>query len=38
MKGKGDCHELLLLVHYQGKSMRTLQTHFGYKNEQIAAK
>jgi RNA polymerase sigma factor (sigma-70 family) len=36
MKGKGDCHELLLLVHYQGKTMKEVATHFGYKNEQIA--
>ncbi|MCD6011049.1 MAG: sigma-70 family polymerase sigma factor [Flavipsychrobacter sp.] len=36
MKGKGDCHELLLLVHYQGKSMKDVAAHFGYKNEQIA--
>ena len=36
MKGKGDCHELLLLVHYQDKSMKDVATHFGYKNEQIA--
>jgi RNA polymerase sigma factor (sigma-70 family) len=36
MKGKGDCHELLLLVHYQGKSMKEVAEHFNYKNEQIA--
>ncbi len=36
MKGKGDCHELLLLVHYQGRSMKDVADHFGYKNEQIA--
>lgn len=36
MKGKGDCYELLLLVHYQDKSMKDVATHFGYKNEQIA--
>jgi RNA polymerase sigma factor (sigma-70 family) len=36
MKGKGDCHELLLLVHYQGKSMKDIAAHFGYKSEQIA--
>jgi len=36
MKGKGDCHELLLLVHYQGKSMKDIAGHFGYKSEQIA--
>jgi RNA polymerase sigma factor (sigma-70 family) len=36
MKGKGDCHELLLLVHYHNKSMKDIAAHFGYKNEQIA--
>ena len=36
MKGKGDCYELLLQVHYEGKSMKDIATHFGYKNEQIA--
>ena len=36
MKGKGDCHELLLLVYYQGKSMKDIAAHFGYKSEQIA--
>ncbi len=36
MKGRGDCHELLLLVHYHNKSMKDVAAHFGYKNEQIA--
>lgn len=36
MKGKGDCHELLLLIHYHGNSMKDVAAHFGYKNEQIA--
>lgn len=36
MKGKGDCHELLLMVHYKDKSMKDVAAHFGYKNEQIA--
>ena len=36
MRGKGDCHELLLMVHYQDKSMKEVAAHFGYKNEQIA--
>jgi len=36
MKGKGDCHELLLMVHYQGISMKDVAAHFGYKSEQIA--
>lgn len=36
MKGKGDCHELLMMVHYKDKSMKDVATHFGYKTEQIA--
>lgn len=36
MKGKGDCYELLLMVHYRNSSMRQVMEHFGYKNEQIA--
>jgi RNA polymerase sigma factor (sigma-70 family) len=36
MKGKGDCYELLLLVHYEDKSMKDIAARFGYKSEQIA--
>jgi len=36
MKDKGDCYELLLMVHYRNSSMRQVAEHFGYKNEQIA--
>ncbi len=36
MKNKGDCYELLQLVHYQGKAMKEVAAYFGYKNEQIA--
>jgi RNA polymerase sigma factor (sigma-70 family) len=36
MKGKGDCHELLMMVHYKDKSMKEVAAHFGYKTEQIA--
>jgi len=36
MKGRGDCYELLQLVHYHDKSMKDVALHFGYRNEQIA--
>lgn len=36
MKGKGDCYELLLMVHYKSMPMKDIASHFGYKNEQIA--
>ncbi len=36
MKHKGDCYELLQLVHYKGLSMKQVAAHFGYSNEQIA--
>ncbi len=36
MKGRGDCYELLQLVHYHNRSMLDVAAHFGYKNEQIA--